>query len=391
LHRRAFEAGTARLQDFDAARALEARPPLLEEQLTAAPAEGEHFNKMFACAWTSSHEVLAGTKDNKLLRYTLGRDFRVLRREVLQIRDGVPERPKENERGGLHALVLNKPFGGNQLACGSNDPSDVVVMDSEALVPQLLLKGNADWMFSCCWIGRDRLLSCSKDTTVRLWSTAENSYALRNTESRRSPDPALRERFPEVTRDRCQGGHTARVREIKYNQFTQRVVSLSTDANVKIWDGANLDVVSDIVLPLPARDLVALALDEMGSDAIAVGGRSEITFLDERTGGVQRRLQSVPNNGSGVRSLAFRGNLLSVGCGGGLLLLYDTRKEGSYLARLQLGAGHVRQGEQLVATHNATKHAAYAQAWDPSGAALLVCGGPLQVGVSGSYLGLWRL
>ena len=102
-----------------------------------------------------------GTKDNKLLRWTFGKDYSVVAREAVPVPTGATWHDRTDsgphelgggggggvppEPGGLHTLALNSTYGGRELACGGKDPSSILVLDAASLRPRLLLEGNTDW------------------------------------------------------------------------------------------------------------------------------------------------------------------------------------------------------------------------------------------------------
>eukprot|EP01045_Picozoa_sp_COSAG04_P054724 COSAG04_NODE_24626_length_319_cov_0.709091_1_plen_106_part_11 len=106
------------------------------------------------------------------------------------------------------------------------------------MAPRMQLVGNSDWMFNCCWIDRDRIVSCSRDRTVRVWSTKESDLE-RATQSEGYQPALLPARQPLFT---CYE-HEAKVRDMTYNLHTKQLATMSTDGGVRIWDTSNFDVV----------------------------------------------------------------------------------------------------------------------------------------------------
>ena len=75
-----------------------------------------------------------------------------------------------------------------------------------------------------------------------------------------------------------------------------------------------------------------MQVDSNGTQLYAVGSRSHVTFIDTRepTTSTAGSVKSVDND-SGVRSLQFNEQLLSVGTGQGHLYFYDMRNRGFLL------------------------------------------------------------
>ena len=262
VQRRSFELSTAALPGCLKECQLDLSPL---DSSTAELEKETSLNKIFACAWAEDRVLLAGTKDNQIVRWHFNRDFSVKQREIMCMPDSAPQQANGTTsftpKGGQHAIEFNRVFGGSDIAVGGNDPKNILVLDYPSMKPRLKLQGNQDWMFSCCWIDRDKLLSCSRDKTVRLWSTKTES----NFEQ---PRGQLQERDPLVTREE----HSDKIRDMKFNRHTNQIATMSTDGMVKLWDRQNLDVVSTLQIP-HALDLACMACDDLGSDVLCLGSR----------------------------------------------------------------------------------------------------------------------
>ena len=358
----------------------------------------DQFNKIFACAWPDSKCLLAGTKDNKLVRWNFNRNFTVIGRKTYDMADPVPPGMPMGT-GGLHSISFNKHFGGDQIACGGNDPNTIMVMDYDTMQPRAQLRGNTDWMFSCCWIDKHRLVSGSRDQTVRVWSTDDLDG---DPDADNAHQPPFEVRDPLLTRSE----HTDKIRDMNYNLYTKQLATMSTDGMVKIWDSSNFDVISSMIMPESA-DLVCMASDQMESDQLVLGSRRHLTFVDTRlpTGVVDCKI--VPNSETGVRSLSFRQHMVTIGCGGSHLLFYDTRMPHPHYCErakgevLHSGAGWIRkdtnyhfmfpEDDNLMPQGgpDAPRNAIYTHAYSECGQVLFTGGGPLQVGLFGAYGALW--
>ena len=71
MQRRSFEQSVAQLPFSLYQRELEVSP------LRPGTVDETSLNKIFACAWADDHELLAGTKDNQILRWRFNRDYSV--------------------------------------------------------------------------------------------------------------------------------------------------------------------------------------------------------------------------------------------------------------------------------------------------------------------------
>jgi WD repeat-containing protein 40A len=298
--------------------------PLLPSQ----PEQLISLDKIFSGAWADDHALLAGTKDNRIIHWQFNRDYTVRSRNVFTMPDTRPPGPP---RGGQHQISFNADFGGTSMACGGNDPNSLIVFDYPSMQPRLQLRGNTDWMFSCCWVDRDRLLSCSRDKTLRMWNTATRANSARQ----------FLQRYPKLTREE----HSDKIRDMKFNTFKKHVATVSTDGIVKLWDSDRMDVISTLMAP-ESHDLVCMAFDELNSDRLALGSRRHVTFVDPRCDDAHSTVlhtNAVPNDDSGVRSVSFRQHLVTVGTGGGHLLFFDIRRA-SWVGR----PGQVRTGEGWI-------------------------------------------
>jgi WD repeat-containing protein 40A len=70
-------------------------------------------------------------------------------------------------------------------------------------------------------------------------------------------------------------------------------------------------------------EVVCLATDEEGQ-MYAVGSKANTDLLDART---LQAIKKIPSRsgGCGIRSVSFKGNIVTIGTGAGRLLFYDVR------------------------------------------------------------------
>ena len=128
---------------------------------------------------------------------------------------------------------------------------------------------------------------------------------------------------------------------------------------------------------------------------LAIGSQYHVSFVDPRTPAPISVLSSQEN--WGVRSLSFKHHLLTVGGGGGTLLFFDMRARAPIVVDrerqgLRTGRGWLRKDANYYAQlsrGSEPPNCVYTHAWDESGSRLFVAGGPLLVGLRGSYAAMW--
>ena len=383
VHRKSFEQ-------------LDAFPGCMRElSRPATPARvGANFSdgslsKIFSSVWVDNNVLLAGMKDNRIIRWKFDpTTWYCQERKVVTLPD--EGRPGADQRGdppssGQHSIALNQRFGGNKIACGGSNPSNVLILDSAAMTPLRQLSGHTDKIFSCCWVDRSTLISCSKDTTVRLWSTdTDHGRQMRSQKA----GQVLR---PTLTRQ----DHSHPVRDMTFNAHTKQLASIDTQGTVKIWDSGALQVVSSIQVDSAGLSC-CIECDEMSSDLLVLGGSRSISFIDPRCAS----LTAVISTGApgGVRSLSFRGHIVTAGSGNGHLYFYDVRRDfGSIKTSLR---DKKKVETRLFPSPNSNpvpilhwqKPAVFSHAYNPSGSMLFTGGGVLHAaGFYGdsSYAALW--
>eukprot|EP00210_Caulerpa_lentillifera_P001795 g1725.t1 len=197
--------------------------------------------------------------------------------------------------------------------------------------------------------------------------------------------------------------HKEKVRDVKFSSDPNRIISFSTDGDVRIWDPVELrGIASQSLQADHSQELACLAVN--GYQA-ALGSRDYIILLDIRTKRTYTEVSLLSPDYS-VRSLQFQNHLLSCGCGNGSLSFFDLRakdfvdleiaqdKGKSVLIdnRIEVGEGWLdTEGFYSeffggVAVHNAL----YAHCWDQELNRLFICGGPLPIGLRGCYMGIWQ-
>ena len=97
-----------------------------------------------------------------------------------------------------------------------------------------LSKGHRDWIFSSVFVSETKLITGSRDSTIKIWSTGIDSMSINDENNIPAKKDCL------VTRKE----HTDRIRHVQFSSNLKILVTLAANNEVKIWDIANLDVVS---------------------------------------------------------------------------------------------------------------------------------------------------
>ena len=144
------------------------------------------------------------------------------------------------------------------------------------------------------------------------------------------------------------------------------------------------------------NEIVCMGVGEE-NNIFAAGTQNHISLIDPRMRFPYHEIESL-DEGHGVRSVEFHHQILSMGGGLGRISFYDTRinryldlDETKNKQYIQTGEGWLnrdlmyRYHFQGMDKHNAV----YSHKYDPTGNRLLVAGGPLQLGLCGSYAAVW--
>ncbi|XP_038078252.1 DDB1- and CUL4-associated factor 12-like [Patiria miniata] len=398
-------------------------------------------NKVFASEWLSDRQVVFGTKCNKLIVldvYT-GQQCRL---PVIKSRTG---RIFENglytqslSFGGIHSIAINPSK--TLLATGADNPDNVALYKLPSFDPVYLGENcHEDWIFSIAWLDDQYFVTGSRDSSIALWSINEtqspedkplskNVYlskgrfrgsSVRNYSDDEESWSSSPDRFEsyhsgsedsaysstedvsshtclkELARKSCQDKD--KVRALQVNEFKKDLAVLTSNGFIYTIDMESFDQ-KDVEHLTYCQENVCIALSRDNS-LYAVGSQSHVTFLDPRT------LKSIASicskeRGSGVRSVSFREEIVTIGTGKGTLRFFDIRNR-RYLpdeARpkreciLQTGSGHLNRDDMYFQHFYGEQHenAAYTHCYDKSGTRLFVAGGPLPAGLSGNYAALWQ-
>lgn len=175
-------------------------------------------------------------------------------------------------------------------------------------------------------------------------------------------------------------------------------MALTLNSKLHVFDAQTLEQKISKDLP-PAQENVCLAQD-INRNLYGVGSKSFVTLVDSRDMLYKHKIQSICSH-SGIRSLNFISDLLTIGTGHGLILFYDLRNmkyilddgnDSNSKCFLTSSSGYVDYDENFnEAFHSNMNYspAIYTHCFDTSATKIFAAGGPLPASVSGNYAGLW--
>ncbi|KAF9162161.1 DDB1- and CUL4-associated factor 12 [Actinomortierella ambigua] len=288
--------------------------------------------------------------------------------------------------GGIRSIVINPSR--TMVAIGAGDPYFIAIYNLPEFEPIGLLHGHTDLVFSLRWVSDTSLVSASRDGSLRVWSL--ESEPLTQLPSFLQPINVWQD---VLTREE----EKVKVRDLAYNRRSEQLMTLNTDGFVKLWDRESYQSVSKVKL-VHYSEAVCLSVNPY-ANLYAVGSQAHISILDPRTASVVHVMDSC-DEGWGVRSLDFKSHIVTTGGGYGRLGFYDLRAQ-RYLEGFDQGASNKRyreigsgwlNRETAMAGGMAglpVRNAIYAMEYDDTGTRLFTAGGPLQLGLCGSYAALW--
>lgn len=186
-----------------------------------------------------------------------------------------------------------------------------------------------------------------------------------------------------------------KVRALAYNDDRKELAVLSLNAYFHLWDVETFNARSHRGL-IHSRENVCMTVSKRYC-SYAVGSQSHIDLLDPRCPNTQTSIVS-KHRGSGVRSLTFTDDILTIGTGVGVILFFDIRagryleSECGHACSLNVGSGWLRHDETYrdFFWESDYPSAIYTHRYDSTGTRLFAAGGPLPAGLWGNYAGLWR-
>ncbi|KAK3837236.1 MAG: WD40-repeat-containing domain protein [Linnemannia elongata] len=287
---------------------------------------------------------------------------------------------------GVRSLSINPSR--TLLAIGAGDPFQVTIYSIPEYQPVGIMYGHADLVFSLTWVTDTVLVSGSRDGSMRVWSV--DSPVMATLPSVTVP---IEVRFPVLSREE----EKTKVRDLSLNKGTGQLMTLTTEGYVKLWDRESYIQISKLKL-IRSTETVCLT-SNADANLFAVGSQSHITVIDPRTSGLVHETESC-DEGWGVRALDFKSHIITTGGGFGRLGYYDLRAQryldgfdnGQSNRRYQdIGSGWLNRDTTYAGSISGItiRNAVYTMQYDSTGTRLFAAGGPLQLGLCGSYAGLW--
>jgi WD repeat-containing protein 40A len=348
----------------------------------------EGMDKVFSSIWLNSHQIVFGTKCQKLVVL----DINTKKQTSIPMFQGYDRQDEETyvpHCSGIHSIAMNPSR--TLLAVGAGKPNETIqIFKLPTFDLVALLQGHDDMVFSVNWIDDFTLTSGSRDKSLKVWRLGSGSneileFPLLHDINVFTPSMSLVE-------------HKEKVRDSVFNLNTRNLFTLSADGTVKIWD-ANMGKTHSSIPLFHTHETVCLGLDQK-DHLVAVGSQAHISLIDSRISKIVHTFESL-DEGWGVRSLFSHQNLLSVGGGLGRISFYDLRAE-DYLHwntneegvqhSLESGKGWIFKDAIYNRHFHGVKirNAIYTMAYDQEYSRLFTAGGPLQLNLKGSYVGLWQ-
>lgn len=373
-------------------------PHCLRKELVRYPRE-DMCDKVFAAQWIDPETVCFGTKDNKLISWNHATGEV---RDVPLPPDLCPDEPLPQRTGdpapvatppltptaggetsgqnalptvGIHDIDAN--CVGTLLVSGGRDDHDMALFALPSLQPKAVLRAHNDCVFASKFVGETTILSGGRDGLLLLWDV---SKAAATADDKTVP---VLEPVQRVMRS------FYRIRAIEHDAFRGTALVLGGDCSLMVFDCSTMRQVQRLALA-EEPDLVALAVSSE-YNVVATGSQCGTQLQDLRTGGTVAEVCDV-GLPYGVRALAFNGDVLAIGGGGGCVDFYDVRMLTRRLPRpLSCAQGSVRESPFFSDfVPGEVPQAVYSLKYDPGyGSRLFVAGGPLLCGLSGSYASVW--
>lgn len=345
------------------------------------------FNKVFASKWLDDKQVVFGTKCNKLIVMDVYTGRKI---QIPSLKSSDESTPAECPCG-IHAISLNPSE--SLLATGGENTNDLAIYMLPTFDPVMVGEcSHSDWIFDIEWVDDEFVLTGSRDSQLALWKVdLDNLDSHVTTEASSLQIPEYVIKKPEVVKlcDKAQ-----KVRALCFDHNRKELGVLSLNAYFHIWDVETFSPVSSRRLFHP-RENVCMAVS-MDKTMYAVGSHSHINLVDPRSPNTLTTVIS-KYKGGGVRSLSFKGDILTIGTGVGRILFFDVAA-GKYIetkagaeCSLKVSKGWLLHDENYreFFMDPIYPNAIYTHQYDHTGTRLFAAGGPLPAGLWGNYSGLW--
>lgn len=364
------------------------RHMLSNSMMKEYPVTQAHINKVskvFCSQWLSHKQVIFGTKCNKLMVLDVNTRHMDQIPSLQSSENSIPP----DQECGIHSIEINPSR--TLLATGAKNSNDIAVYRLPTLDPICVgEKAHSDWIFDQTWLDDQFLVSGSRDGSLALWRVTEEIV-----DQVTSADIPSYQYIRPLLHKRCK--QADRVRSLCFNHRTQEIAVVSLNGYIHCWNALRMKQVMSKKLPHTLEN-VCLSTDEE-CQMYAVGSKAHTDLLDSRTLQSVRKIPS-RNSGCGIRSVSFKGNILTIGTGIGLMMFWDLRAckflestmNSNRAVQLKASRGWVQRDEMYMDAFQNQKYnpAIYTHCYDTSGTRLFAAGGPLQCGLKGNYIGLWQ-
>lgn len=208
------------------------------------------------------------------------------------------------------------------LVTGGENANDVAVYKLPALDPLCVgERGHTDYIFDVKWLDDEFFVTGSRDSTIGLWrvdqATQEHCYSSSNSK------PLI---IHSLTTKKCL--EADKIRALLFNRQLLEIVALSLNAKVHLFNAETLQQKSSRTLPFSQENVCLAQSSEY--QIYAVGSKNHIFLMNINTMDTNKKIPSLYPH-SGIRSLSFANDLLTIGTGNGHVLFYDLRND-RYLA-----------------------------------------------------------
>jgi len=348
------------------------------------------MSKVFCSQWLSYKQVIFGTKCNKLMVLDVNKKHMDQIPSLVSSEDSV--QPEQD--CGIYSIEINPSR--TLLATAAKNSNDVAVYRLPTLDPICVGENaHSEKIFDQTWLDDQVLVSGSTDGSIALWRITDEMIDQMQVTS--TDEPSYQHRRP-ILHKKCYEAdwadrHEPCRRSLSYNCRTQEIAVVSVDGYIHCWNALQMKQVKSKSLP-HAHENVCLAMDEEYQLCAVGSSQAYMCLLDSRT------LQSVseirPRDrwlGSNFVSMSFKGNILTVGTGAGLMLFWDVRACKFLESNMNNMTVQLRASRGLVQIEGfqcQSFPAIYTHCYNSSGTRLFAAGGPLKCYERGNYIGLWQ-